>query len=299
MSKYNLCDYGCGKPAKHRFKNGKWCCEDFFTKCSNFKPKIKRSGKDHGMFNKHHTQEVKDRNREITNNFTLFENLENILCDYGCGKEAKYILNNGKYCCNGYTVQCTNIIKRTIVGGFKNKLTFDKYKLKHPKLFEVEEIRENNGIIEVKCKFCRKWFNPKYEQLRARIGCIENKIRKENCYFFCSENCKIKSPDYLSGLRKDPVEVKNLNSYREEVIRLTGITTRKNKNKIKFIELRGKKFKKALDHKFSVIDGFKNNVDPKIMANINNLEIIDESLNNYKRGKSSITLEELLKTYEE
>lgn len=28
-----LCEYGCGLEAKHQLKNGKWCCENFYTKC--------------------------------------------------------------------------------------------------------------------------------------------------------------------------------------------------------------------------------------------------------------------------
>jgi len=34
-----LCDYGCGKEAKFLMTSGKWCCEDFYTKCSNNRKK--------------------------------------------------------------------------------------------------------------------------------------------------------------------------------------------------------------------------------------------------------------------
>lgn len=29
----SLCEYGCGLEAKYQLKNGKWCCENFYTKC--------------------------------------------------------------------------------------------------------------------------------------------------------------------------------------------------------------------------------------------------------------------------
>ena len=93
--------------------------------------------------------------------------------------------------------------------------------------------------------------------------------------------------------------MKKFSDYREEVDLLTEITIRKYKNRIKDIELRGRKFKKSLDHKFSAIRGFENNIDPKIIANINNLEIVDYCSNSKKYIKCSISLEELLKTYEE
>jgi transposase len=50
-----------------------------------------------------------------------------------------------------------------------------------------------------------------------------------------------------------------------------------------------------LDHKFSIIEGFKNNVNPEIIGNIKNLEFIPWKENLKKRAKCSITLEELIK----
>ena len=29
-----LCEYGCGREAKHQFKNGKWCCSISCNSCS-------------------------------------------------------------------------------------------------------------------------------------------------------------------------------------------------------------------------------------------------------------------------
>ena len=48
------------------------------------------------------------------------------------------------------------------------------------------------------------------------------------------------------------------------------------------------------DHMYSVYDGFKNNIDPKIISHPANCAIIQQKENQYKNRRSSITLEELL-----
>jgi very-short-patch-repair endonuclease len=34
-----LCEYGCGREAKYKLKNNKWCCEQFVTQCPSIKQK--------------------------------------------------------------------------------------------------------------------------------------------------------------------------------------------------------------------------------------------------------------------
>ena len=48
------------------------------------------------------------------------------------------------------------------------------------------------------------------------------------------------------------------------------------------------------DHLYSVSDGFKNNIDPKLLSHPANCQLIPHKLNQRKRAKSSITLDELL-----
>lgn len=48
-----------------------------------------------------------------------------------------------------------------------------------------------------------------------------------------------------------------------------------------------------LDHKFSILEGFKNEVDPKIIGHCYNLQMLTSTENRSKWDKSSITLEEL------
>lgn len=49
-----------------------------------------------------------------------------------------------------------------------------------------------------------------------------------------------------------------------------------------------------LDHKFSIIEGFKNGIQPEIIANIKNLEFIPWEENLKKRANCSITIEQLI-----
>lgn len=52
-----------------------------------------------------------------------------------------------------------------------------------------------------------------------------------------------------------------------------------------------------LDHKYSIAEGFKNNIDPEIIGNIINLEMIPWEENIMKNQKCSITKRELLTIY--
>lgn len=55
----------------------------------------------------------------------------------------------------------------------------------------------------------------------------------------------------------------------------------------------------SIDHKFSTIQGFIQNVSPLIIGNINNLEILTVTTNSAKNSKCSITLTELNQMYDE
>lgn len=52
-----------------------------------------------------------------------------------------------------------------------------------------------------------------------------------------------------------------------------------------------------IDHIFSVMDGFHNNVPPEIIGHISNLRMLHHSENVRKNGKSDITIDELYSRY--
>lgn len=46
------CEYGCGREARHLFKNGKWCCSKYVTKCPSIRKEISKSLKEFNRFKK-------------------------------------------------------------------------------------------------------------------------------------------------------------------------------------------------------------------------------------------------------
>ena len=49
-----------------------------------------------------------------------------------------------------------------------------------------------------------------------------------------------------------------------------------------------------LDHKYSILEGYKNNISPEVIGNIKNLKFIPWEENIKKRTKNSITINELI-----
>jgi hypothetical protein len=97
----------------------------------------------------------------------------------------------------------------------------------------------------------------------------------------------IKYNDYLKI-------VDNLDKYKSEVMKITRrqpICELLNYDKRGLSGIDGSYH---LDHKFSISEGFKNNIAPKIIGDIKNLEFIPWEQNIKKRTKCSITIEELI-----
>ena len=104
-----LCDYGCGQKAIHQFKNGKWCCGTSIKKC----PKISPKGKDSQFYGKFHTKESKDKlKNEIATVKKLNDN-QTILCKYGCGQLAEFLIYKNEYpCCSYSKNKCPELRKK-------------------------------------------------------------------------------------------------------------------------------------------------------------------------------------------
>ena len=90
-----LCNYGCGQEAKHQLRNGKWCCSKRHQSCPVNKKKNSNSNIGRKYTNRNKAKKT--------------ENLNFLLCDYGCGKVAKYKFNNGKFCCKNHFAKCSAI----------------------------------------------------------------------------------------------------------------------------------------------------------------------------------------------
>jgi hypothetical protein len=77
-----LCEYGCGQEAKHQFNNGKWCCGETTNSCPTVRSKIGKT-------------QIGKKNPKPEK----IENIEGILCSFGCNYPAKYKFKSGNYCC--------------------------------------------------------------------------------------------------------------------------------------------------------------------------------------------------------
>ena len=273
-----LCDYGCGREAKHYFPTvNKWCCENTTNKCPKVRRKNSESNKAKIAWNKDKTG-------------IYSEKTINKMCESHKGHP-------------GYWKDKNRLEETTKKISESNKFTIKQIQERFPTFVGEEEMRCNPNKpkereIQVHCKYseCENskenggWFTPTRGQLDQRRRALEDRNGNDGGYFYCSEECKDKC--CLFYLRTDPIEMSRYKKYFITVQKETNRTLVKFSNKIENIELRGNDY--HLDHKYTIYDGFKNNVDPKIIGHWKNLEIITAIENSKKNKNSSITLNELL-----
>jgi hypothetical protein len=81
--------------------------------------------------------------------------------------------------------------------------------------------------------------------------------------------------------------------YRKTVYKMSERSYKKYKNIVNPNNLPRGRNQYHLDHKFSVLDGFRNCISPYVMANPMNLQMLSESENISKDYHSAITMEDL------
>ncbi len=298
-----LCEYGCGKEGKYYFPTTKkWCCEDHFSKCPNRRKKF--SGKDNPMYRKVpwnkgktniYSEETLHQMRQPHS--TKGKTYEEI---YG-EEQAKILkeqrgiifgkLNKGKSPWNKNKIGMYS--KETIDQMSNNSIyTIEDYEEKYPTFIKEEHPKFENDQIKVKCKYCNKYFIPERKQLYERLRRFDRSYKvRGNSYFYCSDSCKMKCEDF--NRKVDPDKFQEFKRYSALVHRETYRILKHHYTKIPNLELRGKKYGYDLDHKFSIYDGFINDIPPNYIANYKNLQIITSTNNRSKSIKSSITLNEL------
>jgi len=127
-----LCDYGCGQEAKYPFKNGKWCCSKLSCQC----PAIREKNK------------IKNKGKKLPNRAKPKKYIGTHLCDYGCGKVAKYHFSESdKYCCSIHYRKCDGI-KKQLSENFENHALYKSNKGQVPwnkgktDIFSLESIEK-------------------------------------------------------------------------------------------------------------------------------------------------------------
>jgi len=191
-----ICNYGCGREAKHQFKNGKWCCSKNISGCLfiNRKQKISNTGK---TFSEERRNNISKslKGKKKTNDF----------------KEHLRIINTGELNPH-YGKKHTELTKKKF--SLIHKLKIKQINYRYPLFYKIEKMRYNPDNLEEKeiqvhcknhnCKKSKKdrWFTPTRTQLYERIRQIESKDGQGGCYFYCSNKCKKECP--LFNLQSDP-----------------------------------------------------------------------------------------------
>ena len=299
-----ICDYGCGREAKHQFKNGKWCCEKSTNSCPNVKMKANKSegSKKRWSRKDERIKQSERRKRHFSENPNASIEFSNKIKNLWTTDEYREKQKTRRSSLEYKKLISKNMKGKKHLESSKRKMSetkikiynSDYYKRKYPVLSKLEKIRdcERTGKIQVVCKYCKKWFIPSYFNFYERIRQVESLNGNMKSFLFCCDEHKFLS-EYSN--RISPEQGSLFEVYFRKVWKETDKSLRKFSYKIKNIELRGNKFGYHLDHKYSIYEGFKNEIDPKIIGHYKNLRII-KAIDNMRKNKcSSINIDELKK----
>jgi hypothetical protein len=102
--------------------------------------------------------------------------------------------------------------------------------------------------------------------------------------------------EYWKNKRRTTEQELTRTTYRRDVARYTDRSYKAFKHIIDPTNSRSKNW--HIDHKFSISEGYKNNIDPAIIGHVSNLRMLDRHTNCViKNSKCSITLIELLTAF--
>jgi len=143
-------------------------------------------------------------------------------------------------------------------------------------LLEIINLNGKNSILSVECNKGHHTIK-KYSNLTRK----QSKFICEKCYY---ESFSLSLSDE---------DIKIFKNYKKQIRSLTAKNYKLYKHIINPNNLKLGRGFYHIDHKFSIYEGFKNNVPANIIAAKENLEIITEKENCSKQEKCSITLNEL------
>ena len=240
----------------------KCCGEKYFTRADKISDycsySCARNGKNNPMYGKTHTKKVKE-------------------------KLSKCLKNTMKKICNQYNISnisCLDEVKRKKGQSILSFEYISNYIKKfNYELLDKDNLNNKHTILKIKCPN-NHIFNMSWESFRKGHRCSQ-------CYY--DSLCKKYGIDDYNEFMK----------YRNKVTSLTNKTYRKYKNIINPNNYkRGKGLNDyQLDHKFSILEGYKQHIDSEIISSLPNLELLSSHDNESKGCKCSITKEELLEAY--
>lgn len=300
--KTKLCDYGCGRKANYQLKNGKWCCSSNWQSCPKSRQKnsevIKNAWRKPETRKKYieimNQEYTKKKHKKAMNQIKVKENISKAVSKMWKDPEKR-------------KERIESMNRRVVKTKHSDSRSYSIERIKklYPTFSAEEEMRYNpdkpgEKEIQVHCKYnkCKNskenngWFTPTRDQLERRRYALDNNDGNDGAYLYCSEECKKNC--CLYKLRSDPNTLSEFKKYQKEVWKETNESYKKYHQRIKNWKFRGKKGGYDLDHKYSIYDGFINNINPKTIGHWKNLECITLEKNRKKNKNSSITLRELL-----
>jgi hypothetical protein len=137
---------------------------------------------------------------------------------------------------------------------YQSKITKGLYITHNDRISWADRTRKdpkNNKYIQVKCKYCNKWFTPTLVSIQQRTSALSGKytLGTEN-NFYCSDECKNSCPCFNRMFYRKGENP--LIDYRKEVDKLTLKNYKKYKRYINPTNLKRSKIDYHLDHIYPV-----------------------------------------------
>jgi hypothetical protein len=193
--------------------------------------------------------------------------------------------------------------------GTKNPMSNDSVRQKHKESVTTDEYRKlqkklstgRNHTDESKLKMAlNNPMNDYDNRIKVSNGVKKSYENNENLRKTRSEIGKkygfgtdtFRNNMIESGRWRDTNEIEDFERYRNKVRLLTKESYRKYFYEIPNANKRG--YDWHLDHKYSILNGFKNNIPKEVIAHYSNLEVIPYNENISKHSKNSINLNELI-----
>lgn len=156
--------------------------------------------------------------------------------------------------------------------------------------FKTDEFKEKLKEHNIEKYGVENYFNSEDYKIKSK----EVSLKKYNSEYYLSSELRkqreIESGHWISDEDRTEYELYRLNVWR--------ITNKQDLESLKDIDKRGRIDLNPdayhIDHKFSIREGFEENIPPEIIGSLKNLEMIPGRKNCSKRAKCSISKEELL-----
>ena len=225
---------------------------------------------------------------------------------YLCGCQAHYIsYNSKKMRCVEKITQCPGFVEKAEASRQKNMS-------KEQRCAHMKKMSDKGNAVLKELHIDQAWLANKGNRISKAVQQRGGHAGESNPMFGKSHSAKTKQilsnrannrnpscyvdateTKIARGLAIPKEQKTEWELYREQVLNHTYKSWKHHQTKINPLGLeRGNEYE--LDHKFSITEGFKQNVDPEIIGHYSNLELLPKDDNRSKRIKCSITLEELI-----